>query len=328
MSLQAPRSVVMVRPHHFSVNTETAADNVFQSTSSGSADDIAGSAFDETTALADALIAHGVRVHVFDDETTDRPDSVFPNNWFSTHTGGRVAVYPMRSLSRRAERRTDVLDMLKEQYRVQDLIDYSGLEHDGLFLEGTGAMVLDHLHRIAYVARSNRADAIALERFCTHFGFEPMAFDAFDAHGVPIYHTNVLMCLGTSIALICLDAIHDEARRDEIRMRLVQSERTIIDLSQRQLREFAGNAFELTGGNGRLLVMSARAHRSLTSQQVAIIETGAEIVAVDIPTIELAGGSVRCMLAGVHLDPRPLPAQTGPALATPAPPVHLGSDHG
>lgn len=324
MSLQAPRSVVMVRPHHFSVNAETAADNVFQSTSSASAADISRAAFDETTALADALIAHGVRVHVFDDETTDRPDSVFPNNWFSTHTGGRVAVYPMRSLSRRAERRTDVLDMLKEQYRVQDLIDYSGLEHDGLFLEGTGAMVLDHLHRIAYVARSNRADAIALERFCTHFGFEPMAFDAFDEQGVPIYHTNVLMCVGTSFAMICLEAIHDEERRDEIRTRLVQSERTVIDLSQQQVLEFAGNAFGLTGSNGRLLAMSARARRSLTPQQVAVIEASAQIVAVDIPTIELAGGSVRCMLAGVHLDPRPVAPQTSPALNAPI--VHLGSD--
>jgi hypothetical protein len=305
-SLQAPTGVVMIRPHHFAVNPQTAADNVFQSSvEARNADDIATAAFAESTALADALATRGVRVHLFDDESTDRPDAVFPNNWFSTHRGGRIVVYPMFTANRRTERRVDVIDLLKEQYRVQDVLDYSGLEHDGLYLEGTGAMVLDHIGRIAYVARSHRADPIVLERFCTHVGYEPMAFDAFDAHGTAIYHTNVLMCVGTDFALICLDAIRDEVRRAEIVERLTETGRTVIDLTQSQLIDFAGNAFELGSPTGRLLAMSERARLALTPAQTQTIEASCDIVAVDISTIELAGGSVRCMLAGIHLDARP-----------------------
>jgi hypothetical protein len=309
-SLQAPTTVLMIRPRHFSVNPQTAADNVFQSRTGETAGnrtaaDIAAAAHAECTALADALTARGVRVHLFEDETDQRPDSVFPNNWFSTHRGGRIVTYPMFTPNRRLERRSDVIELLKEQYRVQDVIDYSGLEYDGLFLEGTGAMVLDHIGRIAYVARSHRADPVILERFCTHNGYEPMVFDACDDDGTPIYHTNVLMCVGTDLALICLDALCDATRRAEVVARLTETGRTVIDLTRDQLRDFAGNAFELTGSNGRLLAMSDRAHRSLTATQLRAIEATCEIVAVDISTIELAGGSVRCMLVGIHLDLRP-----------------------
>jgi len=305
-SLQAPSTVVMIRPHHFAINPQTATDNVFQS----EADDrppteISMAAFAESTALADALAAHGITVHLFEDDATDRPDSVFPNNWFSTHRGGRIVMYPMYTANRRRERRPDVIELLKEHYRVQDVIDYSGLEYDALFLEGTGAMVLDHIGRVAYVARSHRADSLILERFCTHNGFEPMVFDAADAQGTAIYHTNVLMCVGTEFALVCLDALSDPQRRAEVVERLGESGRNVIDLSQRQLVEFAGNAFELSGRDGRLLAMSGRARRALRPDQLDVIERSATVVSVDIPTIELAGGSVRCMLAGVHLDARP-----------------------
>jgi hypothetical protein len=305
-SLQAPSTVVMVRPHHFAINQQTAADNVFQSDTTGrSADEVAAAAFAESTALADALSAHGITVHLFDDDARDRPDSVFPNNWFSTHRGGRIVTYPMYTANRRGERRADVIDLLKEQYRVQDVIDYSGLEYDGLFLEGTGAMVLDHIGRVAYVARSHRADPVILERFCTHNGFEPMMFDAADERGAAIYHTNVLMCVGTDFALVCLDAMTDRDRRDEVVDRLTETGRAVIDLTQQQLLDFAGNAFELTGTDRRLLAMSGRARRALRADQIDVIERSATIVSVEIPTIELAGGSVRCMLAGVHLDARP-----------------------
>jgi hypothetical protein len=296
----------MVRPHHFSVNDQTAADNRFQADPDPrKTATVADAAFTETTALARALRNHGVTVHLFEDESTDRPDGVFPNNWFSTHRGGRIVTYPMYTVNRRRERRTDIIELLKEHYRVQDVIDYSGLEHDDLFLEGTGAMVLDHIGRVAYVARSRRADPVILERFCAHNGYEPMVFDAEDAHGTAIYHTNVLMCVGTEFALICLGAVSDSRRRRQIIDRLTETGRTVIDISQRQLLDFAGNAFEMTGADGLVLAMSGRAHRSLTDEQVAVIERSSTIVSVDIPTIELGGGSVRCMLAGVHLDPRP-----------------------
>ena len=308
-SIQAPGAVVMIRPHRFHPNPETAADNAFQrSGSSGddaSATAISRAARDEVTAAAAALEEAGVRVHVFDDfGERETPDSVFPNNWFSTHRGGHIALYPMASKSRRRERRGDVIEMLKAEYRVQDVIDYSGLEYDGVFLEGTGAMVLDHLANVAYTARSQRADPVALERFCTHFNFEPMAFTTADAHGRPIYHTNVMMCVATEFALVGFELMTDAARRDEVRARLEESGRRVIALDARQIGEFAGNALELSGTGGRVLALSVRAAASLQPEQRALIERSARLLPLAVPTIELAGGSVRCMLAGIHLARR------------------------
>ena len=261
-------------------------------------------------ALAEALRGAGVRVHVFDDEDHTRPDSVFPNNWLSTHAGGMVAVYPMYASNRRHERRADVLELLKSSYRVQTIVDYSGLEPDGIFLEGTGAMVLDHVSRVAYTARSYRADTHVLERFCTDFGYEPMAFDAVDSDGragLPHQRHRLHRHRGRAHR-----PGHDPRpdRRAQVRERLSVNGRSVVELTEDQIREFAGNAVELCGrtpeGRRRyIMAMSARARASLRPEQVAAIEESCEIVAVDIPTIELAGGSVRCMIAGVHLDRRP-----------------------
>jgi len=305
-SIQAPAAVVMIRPHRFHSNPETATDNAFQRTDGTQpARDIARAAYDEVTAAAARLEAEGVRVHVFEDRgERETPDSVFPNNWFSTHPGGHVALYPMYSPSRRRERRYDVIEMLKSEYRVQDVIDYSCLEYDDLFLEGTGAMVLDHIARVAYTARSNRADPIALERFCTHFNFEPMAFDTADESGRAIYHTNVVMCIATDFALCGFSMMKDEDRREEIRARLAEMGRTVIELDRHQINEFAGNALELSAKEGRILALSTRAAASLQPAQRETIERSARLVELAVPTIELAGGSVRCMLAGIHLTRR------------------------
>jgi hypothetical protein len=311
VSAQAPSSVVLVRAERFVPNQATAADNAFQAAppAGRSDEEISALALAEMDAVARALREAGVRVHVFADSDHTRPDSVFPNNWLSTHAGGSVAVYPMYASNRRHERRADVLEMLKSSYRVQTIIDYSGLEPDGIFLEGTGAMVLDHVSRVAYAAVSYRADTHVLERFCTDFGYEPMAFDAVDSSGVPVYHTNVMACIGTDVALVALDMIPDHARRAAVRERLTVNGRRVVELTEMQVREFAGNAVELCGrtSNGRrryVMAMSSRARRSLRDDQVAVIEESCEIIDVDIPTIELAGGSVRCMIAGVHLDRR------------------------
>ncbi|MGE5330913.1 MAG: citrulline utilization hydrolase CtlX [Nitrospirota bacterium] len=312
-SLQAPTAVVMVRPQRFHPNPETAADNAFQArTRHPPPDATARSAHAEVSAAAARLEAAGVCVHLFDDDgAQDTPDSVFPNNWFSTHAGGHVALYPMFAPNRRRERRSDIVEMLKREYRVQDVIDYSGLEHDNVFLEGTGAMVLDHIARIAYTAQSNRADPVALERFCTHFNYEPMAFTTADAHGQPCYHTNVMLCVGTDFALGGFDLIADPRRREAVRARLRESGRVLIELDARQMGDFAGNALELTGRGGqRLLALSERACASLSTAQKATIERSATLLPLRVPTIELAGGSVRCMLAGIHLARRPsVPAQ-------------------
>ena len=305
-SIQAPGAVVMIRPHRFHSNPETATDNAFQRTDGEkSINEIARRAYEEVSLAAEKLEGEGVRVHIFEDRgEKETPDSVFPNNWFSTHPGGHVAVYPMYNPSRRRERRYDIIEMLKAEYRVQDIIDYSCLEFDDLFLEGTGAMVLDHIARVAYTARSNRADPIPLERFCTHFNFEPMAFDTADEYGNSIYHTNVMMCVGTDFAMVGFDIISDGNRREEIRARLGEMGRTVIPLSNKQLGEFAGNALELSGKEGRILAISSRAAASLTNEQKTGIEQSARIVELSVPTIELAGGSIRCMLAGIHLARR------------------------
>ena len=315
MSAQAPSAVILIRADRFLPNPSTAADNAFQREVPPGQSEAATSvrALAEMDALAQALRDVGVRVHVFEDSDHTRPDSVFPNNWLSTHAGGYVAVYPMYASNRRHERRADVLEMLKSDYRCQAVVDYSGLEPDGIFLEGTGAMVLDHVSRVAYMAVSHRADSHVLERFCSDFNYEPMAFEAVDSEGVPVYHTNVIACVGTDVALIALDMIPDEHRREQVRERLSVNGRTVVPLSEGQIREFAGNAVELCGrtpeGKRRyVMAMSGRARRSLRQDQVDIIEQSCEILAVDIPTIELAGGSVRCMIAGVHLDRRPVTA--------------------
>lgn len=304
-SVQAPSAAVMIRPHCFRPNPETEADNAFQTSPDASAaDSLAARAHAEVSAAAETLRDNGVRIDLFEDEGRDTPDSVFPNNWFSTHPGGHVAIYSMFARNRRAERRMDVIELLKRDFRVQDVIDYSGLEPDGLFLEGTGAMVLDHLDRVAYVIRSNRADPILLERFCTHFNYEPMVFDAVDRNGTPIYHTNVLMCIATDYALIGTGLIPDTARAGQIAARLSESGKQVIDLSIEQIERFAGNAIELQGRDGRLLALSRTAFDSLTPGQRATISESTQLIPLNIPTIEMAGGSVRCMIAGNHLAER------------------------
>lgn len=304
MILQAPSDVVMIRPHKFHPNPDTLSDNAFQSSAIGSPLEISTQAQSEFNIAVSRLRNVGITVHDFDDMQEDTPDSVFPNNWFSTHTGGHIAIYPMHAKTRRRERRWDIIDMLKAQYRVQDIIDYSGLEQDGLALEGTGAMVLDHIGRVAYVARSNRADPILLERFCTNFNYEPIVFDACDKLGNAIYHTNVLMTIGTGYALIGLDLIANEERRKTIYNRLTESGHEIVELSEHQISEFCGNAFEMTGTDGTVLALSQRALNALTPKQISIIEKTARLLPLKIPTIETAGGSVRCMIAGLHLAKR------------------------
>jgi hypothetical protein len=305
-SIQAPDAVVMVRPHRFHPNPEPAADKAFQrSAGHTSATAVALPARDEVTAAAAALREAGVRVHVFDDHgERETPDSVFPNNWFSTHRSGHVALYPMPSKNRRRERRADVIEMLKAEYGVQDVIDYSDLEHDGLFLEGTGAMVLDHIANVAYTARSRRADPVALERSCTHFNFEPMASTTADAAGLPIYQTNMMMCVATEFALVGFDLMDDPKRRANVRARLEESGRTVIALDARPIADFAGYTIELSGALGRALALSERTAASLTPQQRALITRSARLLPLSVPTIEMAGGPVRCMIAGIHLARR------------------------
>ncbi len=301
---QAPAAVVMVRPHHYRFNAADCTDNAFLVAPTLPADALARAAHDEITAMAAALTARGVRVHLFDDRGTDTPDSVFPNNWFSTHGDGTVVLYPMRAASRRRERRTDIVETLRAEYAVTRVLDLSAAEQRGAFLEGTGALVLDHRERSAFVARSQRTDEGVLGRFCDEIGYVPVLFDAYGPDGAPIYHTNVMMNVGTDLALVCLDAI--DAPRDRVRVRtlLEVSGRTVVPIDAGQMGEFAGNALEVTGRHGGLLVMSTRGWESLHASQRAAVEARVEVLPVSIPAVEHSGGSARCTLAGVHLPPR------------------------
>ena len=306
MNEQSASAVVMIRPSRFFPNPETAQDNAFQQEAGAEpASVIAARALAEFDAAVRTLSDAGVTVHVFEDTAAPvKPDAVFPNNWFSTHHDGRIALYPMYTPSRRAERRADVIDKLRERYRVAEVIDYSPYEKRGLFLEGTGSLVLDHANRIAYVSLSRRADLKPLEKFCVDFDYAPVTFQSTSADGRAIYHTNVMMCLGTNFALVGLDMIADQTERETVRRQLEATGKTIVPLSQHQVENFAGNALELRSEEGNLLVLSARAAAHLGAEERATIERFARLLPLDLPTIELAGGSARCMLATVHLPPR------------------------
>jgi hypothetical protein len=306
LTQQSTNAVVMIRPHRFYPNPETALDNAFQQEFVADAPDtISARAQAEFDCAVETLSAAGVVVHVFEDTPTPaKPDAVFPNNWFSTHHDGRVALYPMHTPSRRPERRLDLIERLRERYRVTEVVDYSPYEKRGLYLEGTGSLVLDHVHRIAYVSLSRRADREPLEKFCADFAYEPLTYTSSGDDGRPIYHTNVMMCLGSQFALVGLEMIDDPAQRERVRARLEETGKTIIALDRNQIANFAGNALELRNEQDKLLVLSARAAAHLTGEQRATLERFARLLPLSLPTIEFAGGSARCMLATIHLPLR------------------------
>jgi hypothetical protein len=302
---QSTDSVLMVRPWRFSPNPETAADNAFQARVDYAADALSAVARKEFDAAVQTLRAAGVNVRVFEDTAEpEKPDAVFPNNWISTHHDGRIALFPMYSALRRRERRHDIIGELRKHYRVTEVIDYSALEEKGCWLEGTGSLVLDHLNKIAYVSLSNRSDPKVMQRFAEDFNYEPVTFTSI-SDGQPIYHTNVMMCIGTAFALVGLEMIPSKTERQQVRARLERSGKDIVELSPYQITNFAGNAIELHDGHGeKLLVLSQRAIRALTEEQRARLTRYVRLVPLELPTIELGGGSARCIIATIHLAPR------------------------
>ncbi|MEP6809396.1 MAG: arginine deiminase-related protein [Chthoniobacterales bacterium] len=300
---QSAGAVLMIRPHRFYPNPETAADNAFQQAiAEGEMPVVSAAAQREFDAAVATLRAAGVTVHVVDDTVTpEKPDAVFPNNWFSTHHDGRVALYPMHSAARRRERRHDVLEVLRSHYQITEVIDYSEEEKDDRALEGTGSLVLDHVNKIAYASLSQRTHPEVLQKFCRDFGYEPVKFRSESAPGTPIYHTNVMMCVGSDFALVGLQNIPDEAERTGVQNLLEATGHEVIELARAQITEFAGNALELHHEQEKLLVLSERAAASLTLAQRSAIARYARLLPLALPTIELAGGSARCMLATIHL---------------------------
>lgn len=301
---QSSKSIVMVRPHLFRPNPQTASDNPFQKDVTADLVQLASDAKAEFDSAVGILADAGIDIRVFEDtpEPTT-PDAVFPNNWFSTHPDGSIVLYPMRAPARRNERRADILDWLIRDYGVADIVDISAHEEQERFLEGTGSLVFDYVRGYAYMAVSGRSDRQLAEELCSRLGMIPIIFRAADPFGSPVYHTNVLMCIGTDIALVGLELI-DRADRERVRSLLIGTGRAVIELDASQVADFAGNAIELANHEERLLVMSDRAARCLRSGQRALIESHARIVSFSIPTIELSGGSARCMIASIHLPPR------------------------
>lgn len=300
---QSSSTVLMVRPRHFLSNPETAGSNAFQVKHGvGAADN--DRAVAEFNRLVAALEGAGVEVLLIEDtDSPVKPDAIFPNNWISFHADGRVVLYPMLAPNRRLERRSDVVEYLREDlgFDIREILDLSEHEGQEQYLEGTGSMVFDRVNRLAYACLSPRTHLQAAADFAQRMGFEMVLFEAVDARGSAIYHTNVMLCIGTGLAVICADAIRDEAVRNAVLKRLTDTGHEVVLISLAQMDAFAGNMLEVIGrgGKGRL-VMSARAHESLRTDQLEIINQHLEPLAVPVPYIEdCAGGSVRCMLAEV-----------------------------
>lgn len=302
---QSVADVLMIRPVRFMGNPQTSASNVFQQLGALSQEEAQRLARAEFDALVTALSEAGVRVHVVDDTPEPHtPDSIFPNNWVSFHADGTVVLYPMMAENRRLERRLDILDALQAKgFSIRRIVDLSSSEQHGKFLEGTGSLVLDRINRVAYACLSPRTDTDVLARFANELGYELEVFEAIDAAGVPIYHTNVLMWIGECVAAVCAESIRGDARTRVCR-RLRDSGREVVELDAQQMHAFAGNMLELRTERGeRVLAMSTTAHDALNADQRERLSTHfAEFVKVPIPTIErLGGGSIRCMLAEIHL---------------------------
>ena len=311
-SAQEPQSagaVLMVRPARFGFNPQTAASNAFQQQphSPGEAE-TQRLVLSEFEGLAKALQHAGVEVMVAPDTPLPaKPDAIFPNNWVSFHFDGTVVLYPMLAPNRRAERRDDILEHAATwgRFHVSRTVDLTHREAEGKFLEGTGSLALDRAHRIAYASLSPRTDLDVLGEFAQLLDYELVTFEAQGAAAQPVYHTNVVMAIGTRFAVVCGEAITHPQHRDAVFSKLRAGGHDIVDITQQQMYEFAANVSELAPAGGRIIALSTTAWRSLGPAQRRTLESHADIVPVAIPTIErVGGGGVRCMLAELHLPKR------------------------
>ena len=299
----------MIRPVAFRMNEETKVNNFYQKEANGMLPaTINAKAQLEFDAFVAKLLAVGVNVIVVDDTTdTDTPDSIFPNNWVSFHENGDVAIYPMFAENRRLERREDILDILEDKgFVIENVMDYSEAEEEQVYLEGTGSMVLDRANGKAYCALSPRADEELFIEFCEDFEFTPVIFNAYQTVNDKrelIYHTNVMMCVGDTFAVVCADCIDDKTERKNVLENLRQDGKEIILINEKQVNQFAGNMLEVFGTDDkRYLIMSDQAKESLTAKQIEQLEKHAVIISSNIETIEkYGGGSARCMMAEIFL---------------------------
>ncbi len=303
--MQITNNILLIRPANFGFNTETAMSNAFQRQLTESQHNIQSKVLTEFDAFVATLKSKGVNVLVFEDTTEPlKTDAVFPNNWVTFHANGTVILYPMYAPNRRFEKRRDILQSLKQKFRFKEVLDLSNYEAKNLFLEGTGSIIFDHEHRVAYACLSPRTDKILFLNVCNYLRYKPIHFNAIDRTGKAIYHTNVMMCIGRQFAAICLDSISHPTERELVSQSLQNTGHEIIDISFEQMNAFAGNMLEIKTDTERsILGLSLRAFDTLTNTQKATIEKYCELVPLSIPTIEtIGGGSARCMMAEVFLD--------------------------
>jgi hypothetical protein len=306
---QTTNSILMIRPVAFRMNEQTAVNNYYQKVIDGLLPEtVNAKAQQEFDAFVAKLTAVGVDVIVVEDTLNpDTPDSIFPNNWISFHENGDVALFPMFAENRRQERREELLDILEEKgFIIENIVDYTSAEEDGYYLEGTGSILLDRANGKAYCALSPRADEELFIEFCEDFDLNPIIFEAFqtvNGERKLIYHTNVMMCLGETYAVICADSIDDKKERKMVLDSLKGDEKEVVLITEDQVNNFAGNMLEVKGANDRrYLVMSSSAHKSLTKKQVAQLEEHVTILSSSLDTIEACGGgSARCMMAEIFL---------------------------
>lgn len=305
---QITDTILMVRPAHFRMNEQTAVNNYYQKVVEGVLPaTILAKATAEFDNFVKKLEAVGINVVVVEDKKeTDTPDAVFPNNWVSFHENGTVALYPMFAQNRRIERREDILETLEEKgFSINHVVDYSSAEEEEVFLEGTGSLLLDRVNRKAYCALSPRADEDLFIEFCEDFEYTPVIFTAnqtVNEKRVPIYHTNVMMCLGEDFSVICLDTIDDKKERKNVVKSLKEDGKEVIAITEAQVNHFAGNMLQLKGKDGSYVVMSNAAFQSLTPTQIGQINKRSKILSSSLDIIEACGGgSARCMMAEVFL---------------------------
>ncbi len=310
MLQQSTSTLLMIKPYGFDYNTETAEDNHFQTGGNAlSSSEITRQALDEFEVFVKEINAKGIEVIVYDDLITkETPDAVFPNNWFSTHNDGTVHLYPMFANNRRKERRQEVFDLLTQEYgfSIDRIMDWSKHEDIGLFLEGTGSMILDRPNKIIYAALSERTSEELLKQYSREIGYELVVFRSYHnakQKEVLIYHTNVMLCVAQDYAVVCLECIKELTERKAVMESLKKTNKTIVELSLDQIDHFAGNMLEAKNkANESFLIMSSRAYKAMNQAQIAQIQQYSQIIHAPLTTIEnYGGGSARCMLAEIFL---------------------------
>ncbi len=300
---QAPHSLFMVRPANFGFNEQTASTNSFQRSTAVDQANVHNTALKEFDAMVNLLKENHIELVVFED-TKDpvKPDAIFPNNWMSVHEDGKLLLYPMLTQNRRHERRPEFVQMLRDKFVIKDIIDFSAEERNKRVVEGTGSLVFDHVNKIAYASRSERTDESLAREIAQRLGYALLIFDAVDQHGKAIYHTNVLMCVGEKFVVLCLDAIRKDEDQELILNSFANTGHKVVAISYAQMESFAGNMLEVKNKKGEpFVLLSQQAFNTLIPGQIDAITQFADLLPINIQTIEThGGGSVRCMVGGIH----------------------------